>query len=202
MSGTYSFLGTWVSLWLVCSTHQLSEHTYMLACADHELFVKLPPLQFSCSTRRVGGYYADIESSCHVFHFCAPDYKGGVVDHVFCCHPDLAFNQKFLVCDRRDAVDCWRSSHYFNLQFRGQRTLEGVTTTTTDSYQSGLTQSSVILATESLTLLETGYLLLDETIKTSQSNLGNTSIPSITLTALPPTKNPEEPVLPVTVDLS
>ncbi|XP_076373599.1 uncharacterized protein LOC143258468 isoform X2 [Tachypleus tridentatus] len=120
MLGRYSTLA-WIFLWHVSAKNQSSKEKYRQACTDQEHFVNFPPLQFSCSGKRLGGYYVDIESFCHIFHFCGPGYKGGVADHVFCCHPDLVFDQRFLVCDRPDIVDCTGSAQHYNLQFRNFR---------------------------------------------------------------------------------
>ncbi|XP_076351158.1 uncharacterized protein LOC143247275 [Tachypleus tridentatus] len=169
MLGRHLNLDMWILLWLVWASHESSDQKFMLACADQELFTRLAPLQFSCSDKILGGYYADVESSCHVFHFCGPGYKGGVADYVFCCHPDLVFDQKFLVCDRPDTVVCDRSVFYYSLQFRDVRSVtelgyersEKATSTTaqrTGNYGSDVEQStrinsSVPTVTKSLKLV-------------------------------------------------
>ncbi|GFT03139.1 chitin-binding type-2 domain-containing protein [Nephila pilipes] len=92
---------------------------YMEACAKQELFASVPPLNFTCENKIAGGYYADIDTGCHIFHLCAPSNLQTLTDHPFCCHPELVFDQRFLVCDRPENVDCPVSYRYYSDQFDG-----------------------------------------------------------------------------------
>lgn len=92
---------------------------YMEACAKQELFASVPPLNFTCDNKIAGGYYADIDTGCHIFHLCAPSNLQTLTDHPFCCHPELVFDQRFLVCDRPENVDCPVSNRYYSDQFDG-----------------------------------------------------------------------------------
>lgn len=92
---------------------------YMEACAKQELFASVPPLNFTCDNKIAGGYYADIDTGCHIFHLCAPSNLQTLTDHPFCCHPELVFDQRFLVCDRPENVDCPTSPRYYSDQFDG-----------------------------------------------------------------------------------
>ncbi|XP_035215074.1 uncharacterized protein LOC118188686 [Stegodyphus dumicola] len=92
---------------------------YMEACAKQELFASVPPLNFTCENKIAGGYYADIDTGCHIFHLCAPSNLQTLTDHPFCCHPELVFDQRFLVCDRPENVDCPVSHRYYSDQFDG-----------------------------------------------------------------------------------
>lgn len=92
---------------------------YMEACAKQELFASVPPLNFTCDNKIAGGYYADIDTGCHIFHLCAPSNLQTLTDHPFCCHPELVFDQRFLVCDRPENVDCPVSYRYYSDQFDG-----------------------------------------------------------------------------------
>ncbi|GFX43091.1 chitin-binding type-2 domain-containing protein [Trichonephila clavipes] len=85
----------------------------MEACAKQELFASVPPLNFTCENKTAGGYYADIDTGCHIFHLCAPSNLQTLTDHPFCCHPELVFDQRFLVCDRPV------SYRYYSDQFDG-----------------------------------------------------------------------------------
>ncbi|GFR01046.1 chitin-binding type-2 domain-containing protein [Trichonephila clavata] len=91
----------------------------MEACAKQELFASVPPLNFTCENKIAGGYYADIDTGCHIFHLCAPSNLQTLTDHPFCCHPELVFDQRFLVCDRPENVDCPVSYRYYSDQFDG-----------------------------------------------------------------------------------
>lgn len=92
---------------------------YMEACAKQELFASVPPLNFTCDNKIAGGYYADVDTGCHIFHLCAPSNLQTLTDHPFCCHPELVFDQRFLVCDRPENVDCPVSPRYYSDQFDG-----------------------------------------------------------------------------------
>ncbi|GFQ67393.1 chitin-binding type-2 domain-containing protein [Trichonephila clavata] len=69
---------------------------YMEACAKQELFASVPLLNFTCENKIAGGYYADIDTGCHIFHLCAPSNLQTLTNHPFCCHPELVFDQRFL----------------------------------------------------------------------------------------------------------
>ncbi|KAG8200116.1 hypothetical protein JTE90_018906 [Oedothorax gibbosus] len=121
-------MGAWfllIGMFLINHTSLASEDSlekaelYMEACAKQELFASAPPLNFSCDDKVAGGYYADTDTGCHIFHLCAPSNLQSLTDHPFCCHPELVFDQRFLVCDRPENVDCPASHRYFSDQFDG-----------------------------------------------------------------------------------
>ncbi|XP_050030758.1 uncharacterized protein [Dermacentor andersoni] len=71
--------------------------------------VELPVTSFSCEGRTVGGYYADVETGCRMFHICAQ------TDMRFLCTNGTVFDQKALVCKNEDEVRCEDSpKHYVN----------------------------------------------------------------------------------------
>lgn len=121
-------MGTWlfvVGMLLLNGASNASDDSferaklYMEACAKQELFASVPPLNFTCDNKIAGGYYADIDTGCHIFHLCAPSNLQTLTDHPFCCHPELVFDQRFLVCDRPENVDCPVSHRYYSDQFDG-----------------------------------------------------------------------------------
>ncbi|GBL88914.1 hypothetical protein AVEN_159008-1 [Araneus ventricosus] len=121
-------MGIWLlvtGMLLICGSYSASDDSYeraklyMEACAKQELFASVPPLNFTCENKIAGGYYADIDTGCHIFHLCAPSNLQTLTDHPFCCHPELVFDQRFLVCDRPENVDCPVSYRYYSDQFDG-----------------------------------------------------------------------------------
>ncbi|KAL1420431.1 hypothetical protein MTO96_024255 [Rhipicephalus appendiculatus] len=59
--------------------------------------------------KTVGGYYADVETGCRMFHICAH------TDMRFLCTNGTVFDQKALVCKNEDEVRCEDSpKHYVN----------------------------------------------------------------------------------------
>lgn len=71
--------------------------------------VELPATSFTCEGKTVGGYYADVETGCRMFHICAH------TDMRFLCTNGTVFDQKALVCKNEDEVRCEDSpKHYVN----------------------------------------------------------------------------------------
>ncbi|EFX89836.1 hypothetical protein DAPPUDRAFT_94585 [Daphnia pulex] len=68
------------------------------------------PTSFSCNGRKDGGYYADVESSCQVYHVCALDKTFS-----FLCPNGTIFDQRVFVCRWWHNVDCASSANYYNL---------------------------------------------------------------------------------------
>lgn len=71
--------------------------------------VELPVTSFTCEGKTVGGYYADVETGCRMFHICAH------TDMRFLCTNGTVFDQKALVCKNEDEVHCEDApKHYAN----------------------------------------------------------------------------------------
>ncbi|KOB62608.1 Uncharacterized protein OBRU01_25057, partial [Operophtera brumata] len=56
-------------------------------------FDNLPDTNFTCAGKVIGGYYADLETSCQMFHVCT----------------------ETRVCERVDEVDCTKSEKFYSL---------------------------------------------------------------------------------------
>ncbi|BET00294.1 Chitin Hypothetical protein Peritrophin-A domain [Nesidiocoris tenuis] len=78
-------------------------------------FDNLPETNFSCKDKVIGGYYADVETGCQMFHVCTIGQKGEVTDIKFLCLNGTVFDQETRVCERIDEVDCSKSEDFFNL---------------------------------------------------------------------------------------
>lgn len=81
----------------------------------------------------IGGYYADIETGCQMFHVCTigqrgslnPNdfilkkitcvFSGDMTDIKFLCLNGTVFDQETRVCERVDEVDCSRSKDFYDL---------------------------------------------------------------------------------------
>jgi len=66
---------------------------------DYPIFSEVPESEFSCSGQKVGGYYADPEAQCQVFHICAEDGDGPRSKWSFLCPNGTIFNQNYFICD-------------------------------------------------------------------------------------------------------
>uniref|UniRef100_A0A224X7D7 Putative golgin subfamily protein n=1 Tax=Panstrongylus lignarius TaxID=156445 RepID=A0A224X7D7_9HEMI len=78
-------------------------------------FDNLPETNFSCENKVIGGYYADVETGCQMFHVCTIGQKGEVTDIKFLCLNGTVFDQETRVCERIDEVDCSKSEDFFGL---------------------------------------------------------------------------------------
>ncbi|XP_042877707.1 flocculation protein FLO11-like [Penaeus japonicus] len=74
---------------------------------DYPTFQTLPKTGFDCASKQSGGYYADPEADCQVFHVCWGRRKAS-----FLCPVGTLFNQEVLVCDWWYNVDCAASPEH------------------------------------------------------------------------------------------
>lgn len=84
-------------------------------------FDNLPETNFTCAGKVIGGYYADLETSCQMFHVCTIGQLDEPMDIKFLCLNGTVFDQETRVCERVDEVDCSRSErfYYLNLELYG-----------------------------------------------------------------------------------
>lgn len=78
-------------------------------------FDNLPDTNFSCEGKVIGGYYADVETGCQMFHVCTIGQKSEITDIKFLCLNGTVFDQETRVCERLDEVDCSKSESFFDL---------------------------------------------------------------------------------------
>ncbi|PNF25453.1 hypothetical protein B7P43_G08462 [Cryptotermes secundus] len=85
-----------------------------------EPLASLPETNFSCADKIPGGYYADLEADCQLFHICSVGRHGRITDNKFLCGPGTRFNQRSRTCQVRDLVDCNLSAslYYLNSHFK------------------------------------------------------------------------------------
>ncbi|XP_014212351.1 uncharacterized protein LOC106642169 [Copidosoma floridanum] len=92
-------------------------------------FDNLPETNFSCRGKVIGGYYADVEAGCQMFHVCTTGQKDEIMDIKFLCLNGTVFDQETRVCERVDEVDCSKSEQFYflNLELYGSHavTLSG-----------------------------------------------------------------------------
>ncbi|XP_058804174.1 GATA zinc finger domain-containing protein 14-like [Phymastichus coffea] len=62
---------------------------------DYPNLTSIPATSFSCAGKTAGGYYADVETRCQVFHVCST--QG--LKSSFLCPSGSIFNQRHFVCD-------------------------------------------------------------------------------------------------------
>merc|ERR1711936_266860 len=73
---------------------------------DYPIYAQVPDTSFLCDGQAEGGYYADVEAECQVFHICGSDGNGGLTKYSFLCPNGTLFNQQYFVCDWWFNVDC------------------------------------------------------------------------------------------------
>ncbi|XP_029661752.1 LOW QUALITY PROTEIN: uncharacterized protein LOC115234670 [Formica exsecta] len=74
---------------------------------DYPALTSIPTTSFSCRGLR-GGYYADLETNCQVFHICDNGRKIS-----FLCPNGTIFQQSQLICDWWFKVDCSKSTELY-----------------------------------------------------------------------------------------
>lgn len=78
-------------------------------------FDNLPETNFTCEGKVIGGYYADLETSCQMFHVCTVGQNEEPMDIKFLCLNGTVFDQETRVCERVDEVDCTKSEKFYSL---------------------------------------------------------------------------------------
>ncbi|XP_030239432.1 probable serine/threonine-protein kinase DDB_G0282963 isoform X1 [Drosophila navojoa] len=91
----------------------------------------MPKTQFTCRDKILGGYYADPETQCQMFHVCVKlpgvglshrrvnSFVQQVQDYRFLCPNSTAFDQELQICANWADVDCDKStSLYLNDLYR------------------------------------------------------------------------------------
>merc|ERR1712061_558673 len=73
---------------------------------DYPIYAEVPETAFSCEGQVNGGYYADPEAECQVFHICSDDGASGLAKYSFLCPNGTIFNQNYFICDWWFNVDC------------------------------------------------------------------------------------------------
>ena len=82
---------------------------------DYPIFAQVPDTSFLCDGQSEGGYYADPEAECQVFHICGNDGNGGLTKYSFLCPNGTLFNQQYFVCDWWFNVDCSLAEQFWTL---------------------------------------------------------------------------------------
>ncbi|CAB4057866.1 unnamed protein product [Lepeophtheirus salmonis] len=84
----------------------------------------IPETSFTCEDKITGGYYADVEADCQLFHVCVQVSEFEFQDFRFLCPNDTVFDQQNLVCTNWFEVDCAQSVSLFSNDF-GFKDLSG-----------------------------------------------------------------------------
>ncbi|XP_076369670.1 uncharacterized protein LOC143256380 [Tachypleus tridentatus] len=74
---------------------------------------EVPETNFSCAHKKLGEYYADLETRCRVYHVCLVDIGGQVKPTSFVCPNGTLFNQASRVCGPADRVHCSLATNYY-----------------------------------------------------------------------------------------
>jgi len=82
---------------------------------DYPIFAEVPETSFLCDGQVDGGYYADPEAECQVFHICGTDGTGGLTKYSFLCPNGTLFHQQYFVCDWWFNVDCSTAQDFWSL---------------------------------------------------------------------------------------
>ncbi|KAF5272095.1 hypothetical protein FQA39_LY01178 [Lamprigera yunnana] len=97
-------------IWAEWSSAQFFNHRpYPTYSLEH-----MPDTQFSCRDKILGGYYADPETQCQMFHVCVKVSGVGVQDFRFLCPNGTAFDQDHQICADWQDVDCDATTLYYS----------------------------------------------------------------------------------------
>jgi len=81
---------------------------------DYPILAEVPETAFKCDGQVDGGYYADPEAKCQVFHICSADGQGGLAKYSFLCPNGTIFNQNYFICDWWFNFDCSEAEGLFS----------------------------------------------------------------------------------------
>ena len=81
---------------------------------DYPIYAEVPESGFTCDGQVDGGYYADPEAECQVFHICTADGQGGLGKYSFLCPNGTIFNQNYFICDWWFNFDCSEAEGLFS----------------------------------------------------------------------------------------
>merc|ERR1719191_2460213 len=82
---------------------------------DYPIYAEVPESGFTCDGQVDGGYYADPEAECQVFHICTADGAGGLSQYSFLCPNGTVFNQNYFICDWWFNFDCAEAEGLYGL---------------------------------------------------------------------------------------
>jgi len=82
---------------------------------DYPIYAEVPESGFACDGQVDGGYYADPEAECQVFHICTADGQGGLAKYSFLCPNGTIFNQNYFICDWWFNFDCSEAEGLYSL---------------------------------------------------------------------------------------
>merc|ERR1711970_24307 len=82
---------------------------------DYPIYAEVPETAFACDGQVDGGYYADGEAECQVFHICTADGAGGLAKYSFLCPNGTIFNQNYFICDWWFNFDCSEAEGLYSL---------------------------------------------------------------------------------------
>merc|ERR1712179_629774 len=82
---------------------------------DYPIYAEVPETGFACEGQVDGGYYADGEAECQVFHICTADGAGGLAKYSFLCPNGTIFNQNYFICDWWFNFDCAEAENLYSL---------------------------------------------------------------------------------------
>lgn len=139
---------------------------YLLACTAAQRrppnysLDDMPDTNFNCRDKILGGYYADPETDCQMFHVCVKVPGVGVQDYRFLCPNDTSFDQENQICANWFDIDCEATTLYYSDNF--------------DLYRIGYNPSSPSLGTSNVTPISLGPSSVRPPVSKSRPRYQNT----------------------------
>ncbi|KAF2363126.1 Chitin binding domain [Trinorchestia longiramus] len=72
----------------------------------------MPNTSFTCDDKASGGYYADPDADCQMFHVCVRVSEDEIRDHKFLCPNDTIFDQQNFICASWWDTECKKQPTY------------------------------------------------------------------------------------------
>ncbi|KAF4517469.1 hypothetical protein B566_EDAN004508, partial [Ephemera danica] len=86
----------------------------------------MPSTSFDCRDKSIGGYYADPEADCQMFHVCVHLSNNEVQDFRFLCPNDTMFDQENQICANWFDIDCEANAEFYAKGFDLLRVGHGI----------------------------------------------------------------------------
>merc|ERR1712130_413103 len=110
---------------------------------DYPIYAEVPETAFTCDGQVDGGYYADVEAECQVFHICTADGAGGLSKYSFLCPNGTIFNQNYFICDWWFNFDCSTAEDLYSLNDQYAAERDSIDAAASDSSNSYVSPSDV-----------------------------------------------------------
>lgn len=80
---------------------------------DYPILANIPETSFQCQGKVFGGFYADPDTRCQVYHVCVQDSEQTLLPISFLCPNGTVFNQELFTCEWWFNADCTQATTFY-----------------------------------------------------------------------------------------